>query len=335
MSGYNFSKPCPLCGARNSLEVDYNLGEVVCVACVKVVANGLQEDEQERFDKDGGTRMDAGERHGTSKPADADVQGGGTAAISASAMAAKAPLNPTLQRLLKSIRDRSGCPEDVKSSAKALYDAFVAYKMSRTEAVEKKAVLLAACVIIATTIGRFPVTATEINMYEKVAPVHELDRKVDEVLGLGPVVPALGQAKAAYAQALISLPSELAQLFLSRLKWSLAQFQQPVLLVVDALQQTVPGDRRARPEDLVAIALLLLRSRGRIHDLLGSKASTAQTDEQTLAEIAAVVRLDGAELKRRKERIVTSDVLTAVFDLLCTKRVPDTSPVVGTKRPRE
>ena len=95
MSGFMFSKPCPLCKARNSLEVDYNLGEVVCLQCVKVVANGLMEDEQERFDKDGLTNMDAGEKFAghDGKPTLSSASDITTAASSGPS---RVPLNPSL-----------------------------------------------------------------------------------------------------------------------------------------------------------------------------------------------------------------------------------------------
>ena len=312
MSGFMFSKPCPLCKARNSLEVDYNLGEVVCLQCVKVVANGLMEDEQERFDKDGLTNMDAGEKFAghDGKPTLSSASDITTAASSGPS---RVPLNPSLQRLLKSIQERSGSDPSVCHMAQNLYNAYCRQKMAENRAIDKKSLLIASCFVIESVIARFPVLATEIMAYEKCGTGRDFDAKIEEVLQIDRL------RKEKYEQALASLPALMAQVFFPRLSWSLAAHAAPITQVFNALTEAtrahVPSPR---PEELFAIAMLLAKQKGRIHDAVfpSSAAIQASNDDQVLAEIAAAVRMSPVEFKSKKEKIVTSLVLTAAGEIL-------------------
>ena len=356
MSARLLERPCPNCGARDSLEVDNSRGEIACSECAVVVVMGMEESESTRFTKDA-----------TMADADEDTRGG----VDGSHMAgrgssATAGLNPRMVALLRVLREHSGVPESVVSEAAEMCRQFAVKQKERNARVEKPLPLTAACFHVASVFVHYPILTHELIAYDRTLSSQDIVARRTALLS----DLRLGERYAQVCQQ-ERYVSDLLILYFQRLKWNIQALHDLVLLV-HRVVVTLRVDRMTRDDEIVA-SIVLLRLESRVQQALSKSLSrptlTAEvqwvqpgtsgagssglvihaTQQGKVAEslfnaLAAVTKFSVPELKNSYEwllphmsTIVTKLAAIAAPTAVASPAEPATQPVNpgSNKRPRE
>lgn len=264
---------CPHCGAIDSLDTDVERGEVACTECAKLVAMGLEESVSTRFNDsitfrnaddfagdDGGGGGDDAARlfaatagGGLSRSAAAalaaglavkgGVGGGGVESdteASREARYARATVHPkvraVIDHLVRASRRGAGAATStgenpVRSRALVIARTFVGYRRETGERVSRQSEMAAACFQIAAEMNGEPVPLAELRV---------LDGSLGNIEALRREVVAATRMEATEEELRRSLAPNLATYFLRLLHVQLSRYEEPVALLLRAID-TVSG----------------------------------------------------------------------------------------------
>ena len=307
---YYAKKECPFCGEVGSLEVDTVEAEVFCTECAMVVARGLEEDEATRYLGDEGlsavTRTEGA-------AADEGGDEGGRGGMMSMSENAKYTLVPaSAQQYLAELDDKAKLGTRFAPAALTLFEEFMRSFKLRTGRASTagdggELALATACYMLASARRFTPCPVHELythaalcsEVYKKVAmtdktvvcgnpvtpPFTELNiltkrSEVTNELGLGQEIGELGRRE----------HGDLANMYLQRLKWSLATFSPIVTAVSKALGSALEGTAESRAgvaigtAEAVCVGLFLCKTSKAVVRAMGVDA-VPQTELKKLLEV--------------------------------------------------
>ena len=282
---YYAKKACPFCKEIGSLEVDTVEAEVFCTECAMVVARGLEEDEATRYlggeGLSGVTRTEgvpAGDGDG-----DEDGRGDGGLMVSNDSEFQMVPQSAA--QYLRELEEKSKLGERLANASCALFEEFM--KSLHSRSISKPSIagnggelaLASACFSIVSGRRFLPCPVHEIRSHaQRCSEVFKKVFQKDKTVVSGnPVTPPFTEMNILTKRAEIvnelGLASELGKLaqrehtdlanvYLLRLRWKLSDFSPIVSSVAKCLNEALEGPREhalSTPE-AVCVGLFLCKT---------------------------------------------------------------------------
>nr|ACI16062.1 transcription factor iib [Bodo saltans] len=213
-------RPCPYCGAENSLQMDACRGEIACDECGIVVADRLEEAEETRFVKD----------HTVADASD-DTRGGQQGETFARKPAAShhevnKSLSSQAVTYLRRLQEKSKTSDAVLNDAIELCRVVSVKKRELNERIEKPFAVAAACFQFASQRQHVPISHHELLCIDR--SLNPLDIK----LKLGEMLRSLNLSPTPA----VTLQRDAVRHFLMRLRWNIMLCESAALAIIGALR---------------------------------------------------------------------------------------------------